>query len=84
MWPQPRVGQRVKLRNGHTCEVYTVRSAKDILKSKTEAQALVMIAEVQASFGQHWTEVYYEADVYWRGRIITVDTRQVAEVIDPL
>lgn len=83
-WPRPRIGQRIKLRNGRIGEVVSVRSARDILKMKTEVQALMMISSMKPSFGVFWAEVFYEADLYLRGRMITITTREVDEILPPL
>jgi hypothetical protein len=81
MWPRPRVGFSVVLRNNQVGEVVSVRTARDILKQKTEVQALMMIPSLAAVFGEYWTEVYYEADVFIHGRLQTIDTRDVTDVI---
>lgn len=64
MWPRPRVGQFVKLRkNGTLAEVIIVTKARDVLKSKTELQALLLGPKCQALYGVQWLDVYYEAIV---------------------
>lgn len=84
MWPRPRVSERLRLRNGKVGEVITVRMARDIFRGLTEAQALVMKGPLAATFGEHWPEVYYEADIFISGKLVTVNTREVEEILPPL
>lgn len=83
-WPRPRVGQRVKLRrNGKVLEVITVRTARDVLRSMTELQAIEMGPKNSALYGVNWLEIYYEAEVRLPDavEIITVTPNEVEEVI---
>lgn len=84
-WPRPRVGERVKLHErGQVGDVASVRGAKTVLRSMREIQALRFGPEQQATYGPHWMEIYYQADVYVRGKLRVVEPRDVAEVLPPL
>lgn len=85
MWPRPRVGQQVRTRSGRVGEVITVAKARDIIRSKSEVEAMMMAPRLQASFGKHWLDVYYEADVVFSGRlgIQRVSALDVEEVLEP-
>lgn len=62
-WPRPRIGQKVRLRNGRIGEVISVRTARDVLRTMTEDDALAMGPRTAALYGANWLEIYYEADV---------------------
>lgn len=84
MWPRPRVGQSVKLRNGKVAEVLTVRKARDVLKGMTELAATLMGPKQQALYGKYWLEIYYEAEVAGPGGMgIAVVTPSQVESILP-
>ncbi len=86
MWPRPRVGERVRLSRGRVGEVITVQKARVVLKNKSELEALMLTPQLQSTFGKHWIEVYYEADVRILGRLtfMRVTTVDVEEVLPPL
>lgn len=62
MYPKPRVGQVVKLRNGKMVEIITVRRARDVLKGMREVEAMMVGPRMQALYGRHWLEIYFEAE----------------------
>lgn len=63
IWPRPRVGDHIRLKNGKVVEVITIQAARDVLKSKTEMEAELMGPQLRAIYGDWWIEVYYEAMV---------------------
>jgi len=85
-YPRPRIGQQVELhdREGSLFDVVMVRKARDVLRMKTELEAMLMGPRLQASFGIGWLDVYYEAavkqpgdiDVTW---VTTVDVKRVVD-----
>jgi hypothetical protein len=79
------VGQVVKLRNGKKGQVITVLKARDVLKTKTDVEALLLGPQCQARFGEHWLDIYYEADVLFPGKVTLskVSTMDVVEILDP-
>jgi hypothetical protein len=82
MWPRPRVGQKVKLRNGKVAEVIQVRAARDVLKSLNEVQAILARSKMSASLGTHWLDIYYEADVTIRGTAMSIKTISTMDVVE--
>lgn len=83
MYPKPRVGQRVKLRSGKVLEIITVRKARDVLKGMQEIDAVVMGPRMQALYGRHWLDVYYEAEAMRPGipAIVKVTPVDVEEIV---
>lgn len=85
MYPRPRVGQRVKLRKGggKVVEIVTVRRARDVLKGMQEHQAMMMGPSMQALYGVHWMEVYYEAEAIVPGvpRILRVTPVDIESIL---
>jgi hypothetical protein len=84
-WPRPRVGERVRLHErDQVADVAAVRGATIVLRSMKEIQALRFGPEQAAAYGPHWMKIYYQADVYVRGKLRVVEPRDVAEVLPPL
>jgi hypothetical protein len=84
-WPRPRVGERVVLRGERrrVGEVVEVRSASTVLSCLREIEALRFGPEQAASYGPHWRKIYYQADVWVRGKLRRVEPRDVVEVLPP-
>ena len=83
-WPRPRVGERVKLwSTKHIGEVISVRSAGQVLTLMKEVQAMRFGPDSQATYGPHWMEIYYQADVLVRDKIKMVEPRDVESVLPP-
>jgi hypothetical protein len=83
MYPRPRVGQRVQLRNGKIAEVINVRKARDVIRLKNEVEAVLMGQRYRAIFGIHWLDVYYEADAIMESTqaIVIVKTLDVDKIL---
>jgi hypothetical protein len=82
-WPRPRIGTRVHLKNGVSGEVISVRSAADVLRGKTEMDAMIMGPRMRALYGSQWMSVYYEADIILdgdEGEMKTVTTQDIERV----
>jgi hypothetical protein len=78
------VGERVRLRErGQVGDVAAVRGAKVVLKSMREVQALRFGPDQAAAYGPHWMKIYYEADVYVKGKLQVVEPRDVVEILPP-
>lgn len=83
-WPRPRVGERVKLFDTkHIGEVVAVRGAKAVLKLMKEVQAMRFGPDSQATYGPHWMDIYYQADVIVQKKLRTVEPRDVEKVLPP-
>lgn len=82
-WPRPRVGERVRLRNGKIAEVLSVRGAIAIIKTMTDMQALQFWPMIQATYGPKWKQVYYQADIMVDGILRQIEPRDVEEVLPP-
>jgi len=83
-WPRPRIGERVRLRDTeHIGEVVSVRGAREVLKLMKEVEAMRFGPDAQATYGPHWMEIYYRADVMVRNRLRTVEPRDVKAVLPP-
>lgn len=62
-WPHVRVGDRVRLKNGKAGVVITITKANDVLRGKTELEALIMGPRLQAIYGQQWQKIYFEGQI---------------------
>lgn len=84
MYPKPRVGQRLKTRKGKLLEVVIVRSAREVLKGMREEQAIMVGPRMQALYGKHWVDVYFEAECVAVGspQVVTVSPMDIAEIFD--
>lgn len=83
-WPRPRVGERVKLfGTRHIGEVVAVRGARDVLKLMKEVQAMRFGPDSQATYGPHWMDIYYQADVIVQKKLRTVEPSEVEKVLPP-
>ena len=84
MWPRPRVGQHVKLKNGKVAQIVTVRKARDVLNTKTEVEAMLMGPTCKAIFGSEWLDIYYEASVILPGEndVRWVTPTDVESIVD--
>jgi hypothetical protein len=83
-WPRPRIGERVKLWNTeHLGEVVSVRGASAVLSTMREIQAMRFGPDVQATYGPHWKEIYYQADVIIHNQLRTVEPREVEKILPP-
>jgi len=82
-WPRVRVGQRVRLlKNGAEGEVVGVRQARDVLRTMTEMDAIMLGPKCQALYGSRWLDVYYEADVrLGEGALVTVGPNGIELVL---
>jgi hypothetical protein len=86
MWPRPRIGQHVRLKkNGRVAEVVMVTKARDVLKSMTEMEALLLGPRCQALYGIHWLDIYYEAIVMVPGTMMqqTIKPTDVDAIVEP-
>jgi len=81
-WPRVRVGQRVRLRkNGAEGEVVGVRLARDVLRTMTEVDAMMLGPKCQALYGASWLDIYYEADVrLGESALVTVGPSGIEQV----
>jgi len=68
-WPRPRVGYRLRLRDGKECEVLAVRGALARLKMMSEPEAMRFGADTQANYGPYWMKIYYQADIIIGGNL---------------
>lgn len=83
-WPRPRIGERVKLWNTkHIGEVISVRSASQVLTLMKEVVAMRFGPDSAATYGPHWMEIYYQADVMVQNKLRTVEPRDVEAVLPP-
>ena len=83
-WPRPRIGERVKLWNTkHIGEVVSVRGARDVLRLMKEVQAMRFGPDTQATYGPHWMDIYYQADIRIGDQIRTVEPHDVEAVLPP-
>ena len=82
-WPRPRVGERVRLRNGKIADVLAVRGAMALIKMMTDAQPLQFWPMIQATYGTEWKKIYYQADIMIDGAFRQVEPRDVEEVLPP-
>lgn len=82
-WPRVRVGQRVRLlKNGADGEVVGVRLARDVLRTMTEMDAILLGPKCQALYGVGWIDIYYEADVrLGEGALVTVGPNGIERVL---
>lgn len=73
----------MKLRSGKVLEIITVRKARDVLKGMQEVEAMMMGPKMQALYGKHWLEIYYEAEAIRPGvpRIVKVTPVDVEEIL---
>lgn len=83
MYPRPRVGQRVKLKSGRVVEIISVRRARDVLGSLQEHEAMILGPRMQALYGKHWLEVYFEAEAIVPGvpRILKIEPANIETII---
>lgn len=85
-WKRPRVGQHIKLRDGHEAEVIVVRGCNQVLKLLPEVKAMQLGARLQATYGKHWQTIYYEADVIVKlkkgKKMATATPNDIAELLD--
>lgn len=49
----------------------------------TEGEAFEFITQVRAIYGAKWRTFYYQADVIVSRSVVTVEPKQVLEVLDP-
>ena len=83
MYPRPRVGQRVRLKNGRLVEILAVRRAREVLSTLQEHQAMMLGPKMQALYGRHWLEVYFEAEAIVPGvpRILKVEPVDIDRIL---
>lgn len=81
-WDRPRVGQRVKLRSGKVVEVVAVRTCNNVLRLLTEYEAKMLGAQLRATYGNDWQDIYYEADAIISGRPVSFVPNDVSELLD--
>lgn len=82
-WIAPRVGEKVKLRDGRTVEVTLVRRCNDVLRLLTEDKAKMLGAQLMATYGFEWQSIYYEANAFGpRNKALTFRPNDVVEILD--
>lgn len=64
-------------------EVVSVRNVNDVVRVMTEGEAFEFITQVRAIYGAKWRTFYYQADVIVSRSVVTVEPKQVLEVLDP-
>jgi hypothetical protein len=48
-----------------------------------EIQAMRFGPDVKATYGPHWKEIYYQADIIVRNKLRTVEPREVEKILPP-
>jgi len=82
-WPRPRIGERVKLWDGHIGEVLSVRGANQVIKMMRDVQAMRFGPNTQATYGPHWRQIYYQADIALKNKVRVIEPRDVEMVLPP-
>lgn len=77
----PRMGERVRTREGAFGEVFAIIRGVDAIRAKSEVDVHLLNSRMRIVFGPEWPDHYYEATIWTEdGKLLVVLPDQVVAI----